>query len=500
MVGGTSMVLAALQSWDLMAGQAGPRPQLSGRPERRKVLVLGAGDSGLVLGYELGKLGYDFHILEARDRVGGLNWSVRRGTTHTELGNGGETQTCAFDDGLYVNVGPWRLPYVHTGVLNYCRELGVRVEAFANDAENNLFYYEGDAAGPLANKRIPKREITADLAGRVNELIVKAIDQHQLDLAMSADDQKRLVDFLVQDGYLDRTDHLYKAFELRGGGEPYTLPQILQPAFTRGVRSIPSKEGTTALTMFQPVGGMDQFPKGFQRALDPSRLTFNAEVQSVHQDENGVKVVYLDTKNGKKVQLDADYCVLCLPMTIIAKLDVNFSPEMMAAVRAVSHSDSAKMGLAMKRRFWEEDDQIFGGHLYSDLPLGSFSYPSNDYFTKTGVLLGLYINRGIGNLIDQPIAARVEHVMSNASKVHPQLRQEFQSAYGVWWRRVKYSEGGYAGGGGEARRAQLSKLENRLLIGSAVTGPLGDPSWQECAVSAGWQALKTIHERAMRAA
>ena len=43
----------------------------------------------------------------------------------------------------------------------------------------------------------------------------------------------------------------------------------------------------------------------------------------------------------------------------------------------------------MKRRFWEEDDQIFGGHLYSSLPLGEFSYPSTGYFSKKGVPLGL---------------------------------------------------------------------------------------------------------------
>ena len=59
---------------------------------------------GTVVGYELGKLGYDFRILEARDRVGGLNWTVRRGTEHTEIG-GGERQVCTFDEGLYVNVG-----------------------------------------------------------------------------------------------------------------------------------------------------------------------------------------------------------------------------------------------------------------------------------------------------------------------------------------------------------------------------------------------------------
>ena len=65
---------------------------------------------------------------------------------------------------------------------------------------------------------------------------------------------------------------------------------------------------------------------------------------------------------------------------------------MMAGGEDVTYSNSAKMGLQMKRRFWEEDDHIFGGHLYSNLPIGEFSYPSNDYFSKKGVLLGLYSN------------------------------------------------------------------------------------------------------------
>jgi monoamine oxidase len=479
-----------------MAGQAGTRPALSGRPERRKVVVLGAGISGLVLGYELGRLGYDFRILEARDRVGGLNWTVRRGSTHAEIG--GESQTCTFDDGLYLNVGPWRVPGMHTGVLNYCRELGVRVEAFANDAEGNYCYYEGEAAGPLAKQRIRRRQVKADLAGHVNELMVKAISQRELDLALSPEDAKRLVDFLVQSGYLDPKDHAYKAFEIRGSGEPYALSAILGKDFTRGIHSIDPPEGTTALTMFQPVGGMDQFAKGFQRVIEPSRITFNAEVRSVHQDDKGVKIVYVDTASGRSTEVEADYVVLCLPMTIIAKLDVNFSPDIMKAVRQIRHSDSAKLGLAMRRRFWEEDDQIFGGHLYSDLPLGEFSYPSNDYFTNNGVLLGLYANGPIGTLGDQPIAARVEHVLTHASKVHPQIRQEFQSAYAVWWRRVKYSEGGYASGSAAARRSQTAKMDNRLLIGSAATAPHSEPDWQEGAVSAAWQALTTLHERAMR--
>jgi monoamine oxidase len=496
-VGGSSLVMTAMTSLDLMAGQAGARPALTGRPGRAKVLVLGAGVSGLVVGYELGKLGYDFQMLEARDRVGGLNWTVRKGTEHTEI-NGGERQVCTFDEGQYVNVGPWRIPYTHTGVLNYCKELGVPLQIFVNEADASYFYYEGNAAGSLSEKRVRLREVKADMIGHTNELLVKAIDQRQLDLPLTADDQQKLVRFLVGEGYLDASDRKYRAFVNRGPGDPYDFAALIQSGFGNRMRSIPAREGTSAAPMFQPVGGMDQFPKGLQRGIGPNRITFNAEVQSVHQSDTGVKVVYLDTKSGKKTEVSADYVVICMPLSVLSNVDINLSDEMMTAVKAVTYSNSAKMGLAMKRRFWEEDDQIFGGHLYSNLPLGEFSYPSYDYFTQKGVLLGLYANGPVGDLLDQPIKARVEHVLMHASKVHPQIRQEFESAYTVFWRKVKYNLGGYASGSASARRVQLSKVENRIVIGSAATAPHSEPDWQEGAVAAGWQALKSVHERAMR--
>ena len=184
---------------------------------------------------------------------------------------------------------------------------------------------------------------------------------------------------------------------------------------------------------------------------------------------------------------------------MLSGIDINLSDDMKAAIKRVTYSDSAKIGLAMKRRFWEEDDRIFGGHLYSNLPIGEFSYPSYDYFQKKGVLLGLYSNGPIQDLTSRTIPQRVEHVLMHASKVHPQMRAEFESAYVVYWRKVPYSLGGYATVRGAALREQLSKVENRILIGSAATAPKSLPDWQEGAVSAAWQALTSLHERAMRA-
>jgi monoamine oxidase len=76
------------------------------------------------------------------------------------------------------------------------------------------------------------------------------------------------------------------------------------------------------------------------------------------------------------------------------------------------------------------------------------------------------------------------------------MRTEFESAYAVWWSRVKYSLGGYATGGGASRVAQLAKPDNRIYLGCAAVS--SDPAWMEGAVEAAWHAVKSLHERAMR--
>jgi monoamine oxidase len=172
---------------------------LSGNPRGARVAVLGAGVSGLVVAYELGKLGYNVTVLEARDRVGGVTVTIRRGGRHTEAGAGGETQVCNFDEGQYFNGGAWRLPNWHTGVLGYCKELGVPLEILINEDESSYFYFEGEGVGPLAGKRVRLREVKADMIGYTCDLMAKAVRQDALDLPLTAEDKERFVSFLVSD-------------------------------------------------------------------------------------------------------------------------------------------------------------------------------------------------------------------------------------------------------------------------------------------------------------
>ena len=102
----------------------------------------------------------------------------------------------------------------------------------------------------------------------------------------------------------------------------------------------------------------------------------------------------------------------------------------------------------------------------------------------------------MADLDDRPVAARVEHVLTQASKVHPQMRVEFERAYAVWWEKVPYSLGAYGRTPGQRLLQQLSEPDGRLYIGCA--GASSRPAWIEGGIEAAWRTIELLHERAMR--
>src|SRR3982074_1434513 len=185
-VGGYRATYLTMQAMGLMgaAAEAEPLTLEKGTAPRTKVVVLGAGGAGLWAAYELGKAGYDVTVLEARDRVGGRNWTVRGGAK-LEMTDG-TRQVCEFDSDLYWTSGPARLPSHHQAVLGYCRELGVPLEVEVNTSRGALLL-NPDANG---GKPIEMRQAINDARGEISELLAKALDSGALGGELTARDKE----------------------------------------------------------------------------------------------------------------------------------------------------------------------------------------------------------------------------------------------------------------------------------------------------------------------
>jgi len=483
--------------------------ELSRAPKGRSVLVLGAGMAGMTAAYELRNAGYQVQVLEYNDRAGGRSWSLRGGDVYTELG--GFRQRCEFDKDLYINPGPWRIPHHHHGMLAYAKKFGIALEPFVQ-TNYNAYLHNTEAFGGKPQRY---REIKADYHGHVAELLAKATHQNALELSVSREDQERLLQSLREWGALDET-YSYVSNELTsvrrgfdknpGGGlsarpvlsKPVGLSDTLRAQLWRGIAT--GDMFDMQATIFQPVGGMGRFGEAFGRELGPL-IRYNSKVTDIHQDDHGVAVTYVDSRSGgAPQQAKADWCVCTIPLSVLSQIPMNVGGALASAIGAVPYSSSVKVGLQFKRRFWEQDEGIYGGISYTNLPILNISYPSTGFLSSgKGVLLGAYVwGMNAMEFTAMTPEERVAKAVEYGSQIHPQYRQEFDNGVAVAWHRVPFSLGCFGLWTPEARAKHyddLCQIDGRIALAGEHASFIG--GWQEGAVTSALDAVGRLHERAV---
>lgn len=454
-LGKSALLSGAAYPAMLALGMLKPAPahafDLQGSGNGKKIIILGGGLAGMTCAYELNKLGYQCTILEARERAGGRCWSIRNGSTHTEIDK--PTLTAKFDDGLYFNAGPSRIPHHHQLTLHYCRELGVPIQVYNNVNENAYYFAEGK--GPLSNKKIRNREVHNDIRGYMAEMLAKSIDHNALDTRLTKEDAEKVIEYLMAEGGLD-VDKLYKASARRGyteppgaGNQPGTISGankladmihsgLMDPDFY----NVAEYTYELQMTMFQAIGGMDQIAKALEAKVAPM-LKKGAEVTSITNVPEGVKIAYNDASGAKVIA--GDMCICTLPLPVLSNITNNFSSDVSRAIDFIGYNQTGKIGLQFKRRFWEEDENIFGGITHTNNDLTQIFYPSYDYLGKKGILIGYYnFNEKAEKVGRLSYADREKLALQKGRLIHPQYDQEFEHSFSVSWHKTRYNLGGWA--------------------------------------------------------
>jgi monoamine oxidase len=498
--GGFSAAYVMMQSLGLLSPPASYASVLRLSPESgkgKRVVILGAGIAGMVAGMELRKAGYQCHILEARRRAGGRNWTIRNGT-RVDLTDG-TSQTCHFEEGHYFNAGPARLPSHHHTILGYCHEFGVQLEVEVNTSRSSLLQSDKLNGG----HPVEQRQVLNDTRGHVAELLAKCVQRNALDQELTKHDKERMLEFLRIYGDLS-PDYFYKGSSrsgyrvMPGAGDvngvlrdPLDMTALLDANLWNNLYF--DEVFDMQPTMFQPVGGMDKVAGALEKQVS-KMIRFGAVVEQIRKTGQGVRIVYHDDKSGPGQSIEADYCICTLPVTILKTLDTDFSPDLKSAIQRINYDSAFKIAWE-SRRFWEQDDGIYGGLSYPENLKGVVWYPSAELFSPRGVVIGGY---GIENGTDfetMDMPAKLQASRAAIEGLHPGHSRELTNPVYVSWGHVAYNLGSWVSGFG---RKSVDSYEYLIrpdgpiyLAGDHTSHMVG---WQEGAALSAHRAVTLIDQ------
>ena len=500
--GGYRAAFVMMQSLGLLAvpeaeAEAGQLRLVDGKGTR--VVILGAGIAGLVAAYELGKAGWSCTVLEARQRAGGRNWTIRNGT-EVEFTTG-LRQSCAFGEGNYFNAGPARLPSVHRHMLGYCHELGVPLEVEVNSSRGAFMQCDQLNGG----KPVTERRAVNDTRGHVSELLAKCIRKGALDEEITTEDRERMIDFLRQYGDL-QPDLLYKGSERSGfkvpPGAGKAKPEALDPLPMHALLDADLWQGMLAEevidwqpTMFQPIGGMDRIPAAFEKRLG-SVVRYGAAVRSIRQSGSGVTVVYRDERTGTDQTVAADYCICAMPLSIVRTLDADFSPDVRKVIDGTSYDSAYKIAWEAPR-FWETENGIYGGLSYLKQTVNVVWYPSARMFSERGVVIGGYsIENGtaFGKLPN--LEAKLDASRQAIEMLHPGHGRDLSKPVYISWGHIPYNLGSWISGFGRRGEGTMDALlvpDRRVYFAGDHTSHL--VGWQEGAALSSYRVMNQLGVR-----
>ncbi|NEO95441.1 MAG: hypothetical protein F6K56_36740 [Moorea sp. SIO3G5] len=323
------------------------------------------------------------------------------------------------------------------------------------------------------------------------------------------DDQERIIEMVKSFGSLN-ADLLYTGSsragytEVPGAGlksgktyDPLNFSELLKSDFWEYKMNFGEGYSHSA-TMLEPVGGMDQIAKAFEQRVS-NLIRYNAEVTQIRKTGSGVRLVYTDKTSGNETTLDANFAICTIPLSVLNTLDTDFSPDYQNAIAigAKSYSRPVKHGFQSKRRFWEEDYQIYGGISWTTRDITQIWYPAAGFHQPTGIIIGGYIwnNQICDRVAAMPIAKRLQTAVEEGKAIHPSYGDELNLDTGVSvaWGKIPYSLGGWMRWQQEARETAY-----RLL--NVPDGPIyfaGEhmsylTGWQEGAVLSAHDAVRGI--------
>jgi monoamine oxidase len=466
------------------------KPGFAGQPlrrrgEARRVLIIGAGLSGLSAAFELTEAGHDVTVLEARTRPGGRVYTMRE----------------PFSDGLYAEAGAMFIPDTHDLTLKYARQFGLTLDRFRQPNLTNVNYIRGkriaakwgdEVAWPV---ELTAEEKTLGRGGmwekyRPESVFAELGNPAAPDWSPSSlkkYDEISLVDYYRQNG--------------ASPGAIAVLTLGSNAIWGEGLQSV------SALTVlrdnwhlmeskksFRIRGGNDLLPKAFAAQL-ADKIRYGSPVVRIEHDARGVRVVHMHA--GKHETLAADYVVCALPFSVLRRIEVApaFSAEKRRAIEQLPYFSAARISLQARRKFWR--DAGLSGFADTDLPIGEVYDMTANQTGQRGILQAYMGGAEARRVTALPEQQRVSYVLAQMERVYPGIVENFEGGASKCWDEDVWSRGAsswYKPGQMSELWPHIARAEGRVHFAGEHTSAW--IRWMQGALHSGLRVAHEINEAA----
>jgi monoamine oxidase len=395
------------------------------------VAIVGAGMAGLVAASELERAGHRVTVLEARSRVGGRIYTLRE----------------PFTDGQYAEAGAMRIPKSHQLTVGYCERFKLKLVPFTMGNPDGYIHLQGRrhrfrdvAANPsLLPFELTHGESRQPIEACWIEAISEIVQRLERDgesawpTIVAEYDQYSTREFLELRGWSEGAIELFGLVSFQEALMNSSFLELLREEVAR-----------CYVDLVEIDGGMDRLPRAFLPQLG-SAIRFGARMTAIDQTDRSVSIHY-QTAAGR-FSITADCAIVTVPFPVLRHVEAlkPFSPAKQRAIRQLHYDASAKILFQCRRRFWEEDDGIFGGGSVTDLPIRATYYPDHGRESGRGVLLASYTwsedAQRWGSLSP---ADRITQALENLAQIHPQITTEFETGASHMWHDDEFAGGAFA--------------------------------------------------------
>ena len=444
----------------------------------RKVIVIGAGLSGLVAAYELSNAGHEVTIIEAQLRLGGRVLTLRD----------------RFGDGLYAEAGATRIPDNHLLTLQYASLFSLTLDPF-RDHDNADVVHVGGRRVRIRNAEpvdwplpLSPRERALGMNGMRAEYILPVpAEVGDITSASWPPDALRKYDQISWVDFLKSRGASTAAITLLNLG---ARPPANQMSALAALRAQSWRSKTR--NFYKIRGGNDLLPREFANRLR-GRIIYGAAVIRMEQTTDAVKVVW--TRSGGTQFQTCDRVVCAIPFSVARKLSVDppFSPEKRNAIENLQYESVTKVFLQTDRRFWT--GQGDSGFAVTDLPLTEVWDIGSSQPSPRGLLMSYTTGANARRLAEMTEAGRIQSTATQMEAIHPGFNAHYEGGSSYCWDNDEWARGAYSYlSVGEAFAGVKQALASEGRIHFAGDHTSAWSGWMQGALASGIRAAREINQ------